>query len=121
MTMDEKELDHQLQHPNDKRVFAIGAAMKRGYTVDRIHDLTRIDRWFLCKLRNIIAMDKKLSGLKIEQIKAPLMLKAKQSGFSDKQIARLVGCEELLARKARKDMGITPFVKQIDTLAAEVA
>jgi len=121
MAVAESELDSELKNPNDKRVLAIGAALKRGYSIQRIHDLTRIDHWFLCKLRNLMDLDKKLSQMKLADLKPCDMLSAKQSGFSDGQIARLVGSQELLVRKTRKDLGIKPWVKQIDTLAAEVA
>merc|ERR1719204_2806869 len=69
MELEEKELESRLENPDDKRVWAIGAAMKRGYTVERIHELTRIDRWFLCKLLNIIELETTLNALEITQVK----------------------------------------------------
>ncbi|MDE5960534.1 MAG: carbamoyl phosphate synthase large subunit, partial [Duncaniella sp.] len=122
------ELEHALKEPTDKRIFAIAQALFKGYTVDRIHDLTKIDKWFLYKLQNIIATAKELSGYdEIEAIPEALMRQAKEQGFSDFQIAREVYQDKLTdpekslleVRAFRKQLGILPVVKQIDTLAAE--
>lgn len=122
------DLDRALAEPTDKRVFAIAKAMQSGYTVERIHALTKIDRWFLEKLHHIIATENELKALDgIEDLPAGLLRKAKEQGFSDFQIARAVrkdafdisGGDNALVRRLRKDMGIVPVVKQIDTLAAE--
>ena len=122
------DLDAALSHPTDKRIFFIAHALKHGYTVDRIHDLTKIDKWFLCKLQNIISIEHRLeSCASLAELPDELLLEAKVRGFSDFQIARTVlrpaaadmEAALLKVRDERKRRGITPFVKQIDTLAAE--
>lgn len=123
-----KNLDQALREPTDTRIFVISKAFRQGYSVGEIHDLTRIDKWFLYRLRNILDTAELLeqhSG--IDTLSADLIRRAKQQGFSDFQIARAVfkqmrhDLEEasLEVRKMRRDMGILPVVKQIDTLAAE--
>jgi len=121
-------IDHQLADPTDKRIFVIAKAMQEGYDIERIHELTQIDRWFLYKLQNIISTSNRLAEFnKIDDIPADLLRSAKQQGFSDFQIARavlkggMVDSEKanLQVRDLRKRLGITPVVKQIDTLAAE--
>ena len=120
------DIDAALREPTDKRVFVISKAMHRGYTIDQIHDLTKIDRWFLYKLKHII--DEQLKKKNVNTLDADLLHEAKVYGFTDFQIARAVGLEEeygnmhkamLVVRKLRKSYGILPVVKQIDTLAAE--
>ena len=131
--VDNKELvlddvDTALKAPTDKRIFVIEKAFDRGYSIDRIHELTRIDKWFLHKLKNIHDTDLKLHALKgLDAIDRDLMLRAKRQGFSDFQIARAVGMEKdcdieqaiLMVRDRRKELGVVPAVKQIDTLAGE--
>jgi carbamoyl-phosphate synthase large subunit len=115
-----ENLDHELTHNNDRRLFAIAHAMlNEGYTVDRLHDLTKIDKWFLHKLDNIVEVHRQIKASKLEDISADLMRTAKKTGFSDPQIADLIGSTEDEVRAARKALGVTPFVKRIDTLAAE--
>eukprot|EP01083_Nonionella_stella_P318116 1161256_1 len=114
------ELCAELQNPSDIRIFAIASALHRGYSVDRIHSLTRIDAWFLCKLRNIIVTEKLCGAFSVANIPRDVLLNAKKLGFSDEQIARLIDCKENDVRRLRCDkFKMTPFVKQIDTLAAE--
>ncbi len=123
------DLDASLREPTDRRIFAIAKAMNHGYTVDRIHELTKIDRWFLYKLRNIIDTAGELEKFDSpDDIPLPLFRLAKQQGFSDFQISRSVFKERHNAdtdvcmgavRTRRKELGIIPVVKQIDTLAAE--
>jgi carbamoyl-phosphate synthase large subunit len=131
--VDNKELvlddvDTALKAPTDKRIFVIEKAFDRGYSIDRIHELTRIDKWFLHKLKNIHDTDLKLHALRgLDAIDRDLMLRAKRQGFSDFQIARAVGMEKdcdieqaiLMVRDRRKELGVVPAVKQIDTLAGE--
>ncbi|MFI3240532.1 MAG: carbamoyl-phosphate synthase (glutamine-hydrolyzing) large subunit [Bacteroidales bacterium] len=122
-----ENIDEALSHPTDKRIFVIADALNKGYTVDRIHELTRIDKWFLHKLYAIYQLDKSLQVFdKIEDVPNRLLLEAKQKGFSDFQLARTVlgnatnmGERIDIVRAYRKSVGILPFVKQIDTLAAE--
>ncbi|KAJ3078542.1 carbamoyl-phosphate synthase (glutamine-hydrolyzing) cpa2, partial [Rhizoclosmatium hyalinum] len=121
------DLDRALSVPTDRRLFAVGKAlMEDNYTVDEIHELTKIDRWFLHKLDNIyqnrLALQKLSSQadtLDASYIPEELLIKSKKLGFSDNQIAALVGSTEPAVRFHRKQLGITPFVKKIDTLAAE--
>ncbi len=131
--VDNKELqientDEALQEPTDKRIFVIAKAMEEGYTIDRIHELTKIDKWFLQKLRNIHDTDHELRACpSINVLDNELLRKAKVQGFSDFQIARALDMEQEMEieraidiiRMRRKQAGIVPFVKQIDTLAAE--
>ena len=121
-------LDAALREPTDKRVFLISKAMHKGYTVDQIHELTKIDRWFLNKLKHIIDIDEELKTKNINTLDKELLRTAKVYGFTDFQIARAVGLEEeckhmheamRIVRRLRKSFGILPVVKQIDTLAAE--
>ncbi|KAJ3377801.1 hypothetical protein HDU84_008194, partial [Entophlyctis sp. JEL0112] len=112
-------IDEELRNPSDQRLFAIANAMHIGYSVDKIHEMTSIDRWFLHKLKNIVDTDKALSMYTAQNIPTPLIRAAKQVGMSDRQIAKAIGTTELGVRKLRIDQGITPFVKQIDTVAAE--
>ncbi|MBF1418725.1 MAG: carbamoyl-phosphate synthase (glutamine-hydrolyzing) large subunit [Prevotella histicola] len=122
------DLDAALREPTDKRVFVISKAMHKGYTVDQIHNLTKIDRWFLNKLKHIIDIDEALKRRNINTLDKELLREAKVYGFTDFQIARAVGLEGeeqnmhkamLIVRRLRKGFGIVPVVKQIDTLAAE--
>jgi carbamoyl-phosphate synthase large subunit len=114
-----ENLDKELSEPTDKRIFAIANALKSGYTIDRIYELTKIDRWFLYKMKNIIEIESKISALPLSSMDEDLMREAKQNGFSDFQIAELTNSGELAVREYRKRLGVTPVVKQIDTLAAE--
>lgn len=131
--VDNKELkienvDEALQEPTDKRIFVIAKAFTAGYTIDQIHELTKIDRWFLQKLYNIYKTDCELHACtSINVLDNHLLRKAKIQGFTDFQIARAVGMEQEMdiekasttVRARRKQAGIIPVVKQIDTLAAE--
>ena len=136
------DVDKALREPTDKRIFVISKAMRAGYTVDQIHELTKIDKWFLQKLQNIMDTSKELRKLTVDKGQLTmkqdasatgrpqgncslLIRRAKEQGFSDFQIARAIGYEGdmedgiLYVRQYRKQAGILPVVKQIDTLAAE--
>ena len=124
------DIDKALREPTDKRIFVISKAMRAGYTVDQIHELTKIDKWFLYKLENIMQTSKELNDWgnnhnQIAQLPQDLLYKAKRQGFSDFQVARAIGYQGdmedgiLEVRRYRKSVGIVPVVKQIDTLAAE--
>lgn len=123
------DIDVALREPTDKRVFIISKAMHKGYTIDQIHELTKIDKWFLEKLKHIIDIDERMKALKnVNNLDKELLRTAKIYGFTDFQIARAVGLEDevgnmhkamLTIRQLRKNYGILPVVKQIDTLAAE--
>ena len=123
-----EDIDAALREPTDKRVFVISKAMHKGYTVDQIHELTKIDKWFLEKLQHIIDIDEAMKKCNINTLDKELLRTAKVYGFTDFQIARAVGLEDelksmrkasLVVRSRRKNYGILPVVKQIDTLAAE--
>jgi len=114
-----KDLEKELKCPTDERLFGIAEAIKKGYTIDRIHELTRIDRWFIHKIKNIIGLEAEFRKNRLGNIRRELLMEAKQKGFSDKQIAILTDSDEFEVRGKRKKLGIIPFVKQIDTLAAE--
>ena len=113
------DLEEELKKPTDKRMFAIVEALKQGYTIEKIYKLTHVNPWFLYKIQNIVEIEKKLQGYKLKNLPCSLLKEAKQKGFSDKQIAILINSTEEKVRKKRKKHGITPYVKQIDTLAAE--
>ncbi len=132
------DIDKALREPTDKRIFVISKAFRAGYTIDQVHQLTKIDKWFLQKLMNIMHTSEELRKLRLDNgklvvrdvndttlIPADLLKTAKVQGFSDFQVTRAVGFEGdmedgiLLVRKLRKSLGIVPVVKQIDTLAAE--
>ena len=127
-TLHVDDLDHALAAPTDKRIFFISQALREGYTIDRLHELTKIDRWFLEKLQNICRTDAELQAVSnMQSLSADLLRKAKIQGFSDFQIAKAIGLGEQMdmelavqvARKYRQSLAINPVVKQIDTLAAE--
>ena len=114
-----KDLDKELSEPTDKRIFVIAEALKQGYTVDKIHQLTKITKWFLYKMKNIVDLENYVEGMKLDEINFELMKQLKQSGFSDLQIAQLVNSDEMTVRNYRKSLKVIPVVKQIDTMAAE--
>ena len=119
------DIDKALREPTDKRIFVISKAMRAGYTADLIHSLTQIDKWFLYKLQYIMETSKELHTYNaLQSVPSALLHKAKRQGFSDFQIARAIGEDDveqsaLKVRAHRKALGILPVVKQIDTLAAE--
>ena len=117
--VDDAEIDEELEFPTDRRIFAVANALARGRSVEHIHKLSNIDRWFLRKLEGIIAAAKAMEHSGAAQIPADLLRRAKQLGFSDHQIAKYSASTELAVRRRRQELGITPFVKQIDTVAAE--
>ena len=123
------DIDKALREPTDKRIFVISKAMRAGYTVDQIHDLTKIDKWFLYKLENIMDTSKELhewgnNHIQLSELPKELLYKAKRQGFSDFQVARAIGWQGemedgiLAVRQYRKSIGVVPVVKQIDTLRA---
>ncbi|KAF8520823.1 carbamoyl-phosphate synthase [Gautieria morchelliformis] len=116
-----EDIDTALSVPTDTRLFAIAHAMlNKNYDVDRIHDLTKIDKWFLYKIDNIVQTHRALqAAASLEAVSDDLIKTAKRQGFSDGQIAALVCADEAAVRAHRKALGVTPFVKRIDTLAAE--
>jgi len=112
-------IENELSEPTNERIFAIPEAIKRGYSIDKIYELTHIDKWFLYKIETIVEMEKRLKEVKNQRCPRELLLEAKQKGFSDLQVSKLIGLEEFQVGKQRIDYNITPCVKQIDTLAGE--
>lgn len=121
-------IDDELLKPTDKRIFAIYAALEKGYSIDKIYELTKIDRWFLVKLHNIFELEKTINKFNsLQELPTDTLLEAKIRGFSDFQIARAIfksnntqiEADMTMVRNFRKLKGIVPYVKQIDTLAAE--
>ncbi|KAL1959073.1 hypothetical protein VTO42DRAFT_2859 [Malbranchea cinnamomea] len=112
-------IKNELQTPSDQRLFAIANAMHSGYSVDDIWELTKIDKWFLRKLKGLSDFGKYLSSLSPTSLTVPVLRQAKQLGFSDRQLAKFLGSSELAIRRQRVEAGIVPVVKQIDTVAAE--
>jgi carbamoyl-phosphate synthase/aspartate carbamoyltransferase len=113
------DLDAELQTPSDQRMFAIANAMHNGYTVDKIWELTKIDKWFLTKLKTLSDFRNTMSSYTVDNISPAIFRQAKELGFSDKQLATFWSSNEKHVRRARLDFNILPFVKQIDTVAAE--
>lgn len=114
-----ENLDKELSEPSDKRIFAISQALQQGYSIEKIHELTKITKWFLYKMKNIIDLQKEISDKKLNSVDYDLMKELKQKGFSDYQIAQSTNTTELEVRKHRKSLNVIPVVKQIDTMAAE--
>lgn len=112
-----EDLNEELKSPTDERIFAIAEAFNRNYEVSKVHDYTKIDAWFLHKMKNIVSMRKKLEAN--PDLSRENLLEAKKLGFSDTQISGMIGKTKTEVRNIRKKMGVRPFVKQIDTLGAE--
>ncbi len=113
------DIRKELAEPTDQRVFAVPEAIKAGMSIDEIHELSHIDKWFLYKIKNIVYIEMQLARVGEQRCPQDLLLEAKQYGFSDEQIARALDKDEMQVRELRKAYGLTPWVKQIDTLAAE--
>lgn len=116
---DDAEIDVELANPTDKRLFAIGNALAKGMSVDRIHELSFIDRWFLRKLQNIVIGEQVFSKSTAATLSVAHLRQAKQLGISDARLAKCLGSTELAVRRLRVENNIMPFTKQIDTVAAE--
>ncbi len=114
-----KDLETEISQPTDYRLFAIANALRQGFTVEHIHELSHINPWFLYKLANIISIESELSSFTASTIPKPLLQKAKVYGFSDMQIARICKVNADIIRELRRHFDLHPFVRQIDTMAAE--
>lgn len=112
-------IDNELQTPSDQRLFAIANAMQSGYSVDKIWEMTKIDKWFLSRLKGLSDFAKHMSTFSVSDVSPTLIRQAKQLGFCDRQLAKFWSSSELAVRRLRMEAGITPVVKQIDTVAAE--
>ena len=115
-TYDEEEIENHLLSTDDYILFYVAAALKKGISVEKIYKISAIDPWFIEKIKNIVDTEQKLKESKIEP---NLLRESKKLGFSDRQIGRASGIDEMEIRQIRKKEGIVPVVKQIDTLAAE--
>ncbi|KAF2651738.1 aspartate carbamoyltransferase [Lophiostoma macrostomum CBS 122681] len=113
------KIEHELQTPSDQRLFAIANAMRAGYTVERIWDLTQIDKWFLSRLKGLSNFEQIMSTYTTASITKPLIQQAKQLGYADRQLAKFWGTNEVAVRRTRLDAGITPVVKVVDTVGGE--
>ncbi|CCH59599.1 hypothetical protein TBLA_0B07830 [Henningerozyma blattae CBS 6284] len=115
------DIDNELNNPSDLRVFAIANAFsKLNYSIEKVWEMTKIDKWFLSKLFNLVQFSKEVAALNsIENLPYETLRQAKQLGFSDRQLAKFLNSNEVAIRRLRKELQITPFVKQIDTVAAE--
>ncbi len=118
-TIEFSNLEIELKEPSDKRIFAIVEALKQGYPLQRIAESSKVNLWFLSKMQNIIAVEQQLKQYSLLDAPPPLLKEAKQKGFSDQQIALCTNSSEFEVRNRRKKLHIIPYVKQIDTLAAE--
>ncbi len=113
------DLEEEIRSPSDERVFALYRAMKDGWPISRVHELSRIDPWFLAKIANIVATETAIARCAGMELPKELMLQAKRQGFSDRQIAKILAMDEETIARRRRSLGIQPSIKQIDTLAAE--
>jgi carbamoyl-phosphate synthase/aspartate carbamoyltransferase len=113
------DIDTELQTPSDQRMFALANAMHNGYSVEKIWQMTKIDKWFLYKLKGLSDFGKLMRTYAVDSVSPPLMRRAKSLGFSDRQLALFWESNEKHVRRTRIEMGVTPVVKQIDTVAAE--
>jgi len=118
-SLDHDDLERELREPTPDRIFALPEAMKQGYSIERIHELTHVDKWFLYKIRNVVDIEQRLSNAVGPCFSQDLLREAKQAGFSDRQIGQLLDLKEHHVREQREKYGIVSCVKQIDTLAAE--
>jgi carbamoyl-phosphate synthase large subunit len=118
-TIEFSNLETELREPSDKRMFAIAEALKQGYSLEKVTKYSKVNPWFISKIQNIVDIEYQLKRYSLSTISSSLLREAKQKGFSDQQIALLTKSNESDVRNRRKNLHITPYVKQIDTLAAE--
>ena len=119
--IDEDRFEQGVSEPTEDRIFYVAEALRRGWSVERVHEACGIDPWFLHRIADMVGVQEALCGLRLEDIDAPAMRLAKQYGLSDAQIAHLTGTEELIVRAYRKGLGVVPTFKTVDTCAAEFA
>jgi carbamoyl-phosphate synthase large subunit len=117
--LSEMEIEEKLRTPTDERVFVIAESFRRGWQVEEIHQLTKIDRWFLRKMEKLIAMETRLRGRTMDELTPELLLEAKKMGFNDHHLGELTGLNEVDIRARRRQFGIKPVYKIVDTCAAE--
>lgn len=114
-----ENIDNELKKPTEERVFAIVQAIREGYSIDKIHQLSHIDKWFLQKIKQVVEIEKKISRYRLHRLPLELWREAKQAGFSDKQMAILLSTTQTRVRQYRQKLKLSPVIKQIDTLGAE--
>ena len=121
MTAEEEEgaLQRELSVPNDRRMWAVFRAFDRGWTVDEVHELTRIDRWFLVQFAQLVELQRSASLVGLRGISRDMLRTLKRSGFSDRELGPILGADEDAVRNARAEHGLRPAYKRIDTCAAE--
>ncbi|MDW8364659.1 MAG: carbamoyl-phosphate synthase large subunit [Abditibacteriales bacterium] len=117
--LSEMEIEEKLRTPTDERIFVIAEAFRRGWQVEEVHQLSKIDRWFLCKIERLVAMETRLRGRTMDELTPELLLEAKKMGFNDHHLSELTGLKEMDIRARRKQFGIEPVYKIVDTCAAE--
>ena len=115
----EMEIEEKLRVPTDERIFVVAEAFRRGLLVDEVHQITHIDEWFLYKVLRLVETEQSLKGKHLSDISRDTLLNAKKLGFNDHQLAELFGTKEMEVRKKRKDWGIVPVYKMVDTCAGE--
>jgi carbamoyl-phosphate synthase large subunit len=113
------EIEEKLREPTDERLFIIAEAIRRGMMVEEIHNISKIDPWFLVKIERLVQMEQRLRGLSLDAIDHGLMLSAKKLGFNDRHIGELTGASSTEVRALRKRLGIAPVYKMVDTCAGE--
>ncbi|MEN3111753.1 carbamoyl-phosphate synthase large subunit [Uliginosibacterium paludis] len=118
---DREELEHELANPGAERIWYVGQAFREGYSQEQVHQLTRIDPWFLAQIEDIILSEKSLSGRSLKSLDASALRALKRKGFSDRRISRLLGTDETAVRLHRHGLGVRPVYKRVDTCAAEFA
>ncbi len=117
--LSEMEIEEKLRVPTDERIFVIAEAFRRGMMLEEIHDLTKVDRWFLHKIWRLVSMEQRLRNKPLDELTPSLMLEAKKLGFNDHHLGELTGIKESVIRERRKAMGIVPVYKMVDTCAGE--
>ena len=120
-TTDRETIERELGEPGPERIWYVGDAFENGFTLDEVHRLTRIDRWFLAQVKEIVDLEMELDDRKLEDIDAEKLRTLKRKGFSDRRLAYLFNTKEDLVRKKRHALGIRPVYKRVDTCAAEFA
>jgi len=118
---DREDLEHELVYPGPQRIWYVGQAFREGYTLEQVHNLTKIDLWFLAQVEDIVATEKSLAGRSLKAIGAAELRDLKRKGFSDRRLARLLGADETAVRLHRHALGVRPVYKRVDTCAAEFA
>ncbi|HAF56351.1 MAG TPA: carbamoyl-phosphate synthase large subunit, partial [Thauera sp.] len=118
---DSADLEHELSSAGPQRIWYVGQAFREGMTLDQVHNLTKIDPWFLAQIEDIVLSEKALAGRSLKALQAPELRELKRKGFSDRRLARLLNADETAVRLHRHALGVRPVFKRVDTCAAEFA